>query len=142
MDPVTATLALKVGSAAAGAFSGMASSKAQQEQARVNSFIGETRAIQTDTSARQGLNSELGSLRAALGANGQAPSVGTFEMAKSLRETRDRDRRIQVGARMSEAADWRMAGKNARAQGRASLLTGMLKAGPSLFDMYQYKSGG
>lgn len=121
----------------------MANSAAQAEKKRndINAFIGRTRAIQTDTSARQGLESELGTLRAAFGGNGDRPSVGTFEIMDELRQTRDRERRINFGNRMSEAADYKQAGRNAAARGRGGLLTGLVKSGPSLFDLYDYSQG-
>jgi len=138
-DPASMALALKAGSAAATGISGFAAAKGEQERAKVNSFIGRTRALQTDTTAREGLEGELGNLRAVLGANEQKAGVGTLAMVDELRSVRDRDRRIQFGARMSEAADWRMAGKNAGAKATGSLVGGMIKAGPSLFDLYDLK---
>ncbi|GGE29907.1 hypothetical protein GCM10011360_17460 [Primorskyibacter flagellatus] len=139
MDPVSLSLAAKAGAGIAAGASALAKSRGEKEQAEINAFTGRTRAIQTDTASRQGLESELGSLRAAMGANGQAPSVGTFEMVNELRATRDRERRINFGNRMSEAADWRMAGKNAASAGKWGFAGGLVQAGPSLFDLYQYK---
>lgn len=142
MDPVTLSLAASAGSALVGGMAGKAEAEGEKQRAQINSYIGRTRAMQTDTTARQGLESELGSMRAALGANQQAPGVGTLEMVQELRDTRDRERRIGVGSKMQEAADWRMQGKNASARGRNAMLGGIVKAGPSLFDLYDYKRSG
>ena len=120
---------------------GFGAATGQQERDEINSYIGRTRALQTDTTARQGLESELGTLRAAMGANQQRPGVGTNEMVQELRATRSRERRIQVGNRMAESADWRMQGKNAGAGATGALIGGSLKAGPSLFDLHQYYKG-
>lgn len=139
MDPVSGSLFLKAATGVASGAASWAKSRGEKERAEINAFTGRTRAIQSDTASRQGLESELGSMRAVMGANGQAPSVGTFEMVNELRSTRNRARRIEFGNRMSEAADWKMAGKNASAAGRWGFAGGLAKAGPSLFDLYEYK---
>jgi hypothetical protein len=142
MDPVSLSLMASVGGSLASGLTGMAAAQGEKKRAEINSYVGRTRAIQSDTTARQGLEGELGSFRAALGANHQKPGVGTLEMVQELRDTRDRERRITVGNKMSEAADWRMAGKNAAAKGTGALVGGLIKAGPSLFSLYNYKGGG
>lgn len=139
MDPVTLAYATSAGSALAGGMAGKAAADGEAQRARINSYIGRTRAMQTDTTARQGLESELGTMRAALGANQQAPGVGTLEMVQELRGTRDRERRIGVGSKMQEAADWRMQGKNASARGKNAMIGGFVNAGPSLFDLYGHE---
>lgn len=142
MDPVTASFALKAGSAAASGLAGFGQARAEKKQAEINAFIGRTRAIQTDTESRRGLGSELGTMRNVMGANQQAPGVGTFEMMQELRETRNRERRINVGNRNAESAGFRMQGKAAGSRAIGALIGGGIKAGPSLFDMYQYKRTG
>lgn len=142
MDPVTASLALSAASAGASAVSGYQQAKGQQERANINSFIGRTRALQEGTTQREGLESELGSMRAAFGANQQRAGVGTLEVVNELRRVRDRERRIGVGNRMSEAADWQMQGRNAGRAATGALFTGGLKAGASLFDLYDFKRSG
>lgn len=139
MGPITplALMAQAAGSIAQGVMAN-SQAKAAAKRNEINADIARTRAIQTDVTARQGLADELGTMRAAMGANSDRPSVGTMEILNELRTTRDRERRIQFGARMSEAADYRMAAKNDRASGRAGLLSGMIKAGPSIFDLYDY----
>lgn len=137
-DPITLGLALSAGSSVAQGVAGYQKAKGEQERANINSYIGRTRAVQTDTVARENLSSDLGSLRAALGANNQRPGVGTFEMLQELRTVRDRERRINVGNRNSEAADARLQGRNAGNAARGSLIGGFVDAGPSLFDLYQY----
>ena len=140
MDPVTASLALKAGSAALGGVSMLSKAKAEKDQAERNAFIGRTRAMQTDTSARQGLSSELANMRAVRSANGQRPGVSTFEIAKDLRSVRNRERRISFGNEMNRAYDFKQSGRNAMSRGRAGFALGMLEAGPSIFDIYQYRS--
>lgn len=127
-----------------GGISAMQQAKGAKEQAEVNSFIGRTRAIQTDAAARSGLDSELANMRATFAANQQRPGVGTFEIMRELRKVRGQERAVEFSNRMQEAADYRMAGKNAMAKGTGELLTGFVNAGPSLFDFYNYrrKSGG
>lgn len=140
MDPVSATFLLKAGSAVAGGIAGFGQAQAQKKQAEINAFIGRTRALQTDADARRGLDSELGSMRNVMGANQQSPGVGTFEVMQELRETRNRERRVNVGNRNAEAAGYRMKAKAAGQAGIHSLIGGGLKAGPSLFNLYDYRS--
>jgi len=131
--------------AAGGIFGGISayqSAQAEKEQAQINAFIGRTRAMQTDAASRQGLNSELATLRATFGANQQRPGVGTFEINRDLRSVRAGDRRVEFGNRMQEAAGFRTAAKNAGAAGRNALLGGLIKAGPSLFDLYELNRRG
>lgn len=123
----------------ASGLSAYSSGKAAEEQAKINSFIGRTRAMQTDVAAREGLESELGTLRATLAANGQRANVGTMEILSELRRVRSRDRRIEFNNRMQEASAYRMAAKNAGSEARMGLWGGMLKAAPSVFDIYDLK---
>lgn len=126
-------------------FSGMAGAaqaKGEKQRAEINAYIGRTRANQADTDARLGLEDELSTLRATMAANGQRPGVGTMDIFNELRRTRGRERRVEVGNRMAEAADWKMAAKNAGNAATGSLIGGLFKAGPSLFDLYQLKKAG
>lgn len=138
-DPVTLALGAQAGSSIFSGLAGSAAAKGEKQRAEINAYIGRTRAIQTDTAAREGLDSELATLRATLGANEQKMNVGTLELFNELRAVRGRERRIEVGNRMAEVADWKMAGKNASAKATGSLVGGIIGAGPSLFDIYQYK---
>lgn len=144
MDPISATT-VALGSKAAGSLAeGMmanSSSRAQALQAERQAHWAGTRAIQTDTVARQGLESELGTMRAVFASNQSAPSVGTLEIMQDLRKTRDRERRINVGNHRSQEQDYRTQAANARYQGRIGLLSGLIKAGPSMFDMYENQKG-
>lgn len=129
-------------SAAAPIFGGLAANakaKGEKQRADNNAFIGKTRAIQTNVQAREGLNSELGTLRATLAANGQRPGVGTDVIFSELRRVSNRDRRVEFANEMQGAADWRMAGQNAAAGGRGDLLGGFVRSGPSLLDLYDLK---
>lgn len=137
MQAAALPLIMSAASAGLGAMGTMQAAKADKAQAERNAFIGRTRALQTDTASREGLNDELATMRATLGANGQ--TGGAFEIMRALRETRGRERRVEVGNRMQEAADWQMQGKNALSQGRAKAMTQLASAGPSLFDLYQLR---
>jgi len=139
---VPLTLASQAGGAIFKGAQGKADAEAQARQSRINAEIARTRGIQADTTARQGLNDELASMRAVLGANSQRPNVGTMEVMRELRETRNRERRITVGGHRQQAADYRTAAANQKAIGRRRLLGGIVKAGPSLFDLYDYSRNG
>lgn len=138
--------ALALGTQAGGViFSGMAGAaqaKGEKQRAEINAYIGRTRANQADTDARLGLEDELSTLRATMAANGQRPGVGMMDIFNELRRTRGRERRVEVGNRMAEAADWKMAAKNAGNAATWSPIGGLFKAGPSLFDLYQLKKAG
>lgn len=127
---------LSAGSAVAGGIGAYGEAQGQKQLAENNAYIGRTRAIQTDVTARDGLEAELGTLRATLAGNGQRPTVGTQAVFDELRSVRSRDRRIEYGNRMQEAAQYRMQAKNAGKAGTSALLGGLVKAGPSLFDAY------
>lgn len=113
--------------------------KAQQEQGEINAFIGRTRAMQADTTAREGLSDELATLRATLGAGGA--NVGTASFFDELRRVRGQERRIAYGNRMQEAAGYQQQGQAAGRAGAFGLAGGLAKAGPSLFDLYQLRRG-
>lgn len=126
-------------SAVFGGLSAYSAGKAEEEAAKVNSYIGRTRAMQTDTSAPESMNSALGSLRAAFAASGQRPTVGTAEVFNELRRVRGRDRRIEFGNRMQEARGYDTAARNAGMAARHGLWAGLIKAGPSVFDYYDWR---
>lgn len=111
--------------------------EAERKQAEINAKIGETRAWQTDTVARQDMESDLGTARAVMGANAQRPNVGTFEMLRGIRDTKNRERRIQYGAQMQQAQDFRTQADNIRQKSRWIMPRSLMKAGPSIFDLYQ-----
>lgn len=138
-DPVTLALGAQAGSSIFGGLAGAAEAKGEKKRAEINSYIGRTRAIQTDTEARVGLNDELATMRATFAANGQRPGVGTMAIFNEVRKQRSRERRIDYGNRMAEVADWKMQGKNAQAKASAAFLGGIIGAGPSLFSLYDYK---
>lgn len=137
MDPVSGSLILKAAGAAFTGVQAFSAAKAEKQNAETNAFIGRTRAMQTDTSARQGLTSELATMRNVLAANGQAAGVSTFEIFKDLRSSRDRERRVAFSNEMSRVHDFNQQGANAMSRGRAGLLVGLANAGPSMFDLYQ-----
>lgn len=132
-------LAAQAGTAIFGGLAANAAAKTEEENAKVNAFIGRTRAIQTDVQAREGLESELGSLRAVLASNQQRPTVGTAEIFNELRRVRSRDRRIEFGNRMQEASAYQRQAAAAGQAGRQGLMAGFIKAAPSVFDLYDWK---
>ena len=136
------TTALGGAAAIAGGMGDRAEAKAMEEQAKINAYIGRTRAGQADVSARENLNSELGTLRATFAANGQRPTVGTEAIFNELRNVRARDRRIEFGNRMQEASSYDMQAKNYKSKGKWATAGGLIKAAPSVFDVVKMKSKG
>lgn len=140
IGPVAGALVAQAGGSILGGLAGSAEAKGEKKRAEINTYIGRTRAIQTDVEAREGLESELGTMRAALAQNGQRQNVGTMALFNELRRVRGRERRIEYGNRMAEAADWKMAAKNAKAKASGALIGGIIKAAPSMFSLYDYQS--
>lgn len=138
MAPLTTLIG--AGSAVASGVSAYAAGKADEEANRINAYIGRTRAMQTDATARENLDTELGTLRATFAANGQRPTVGTAEIFNELRRVRSRDRRIEFGNRMQEASAYNIAANNARSSARAGLWGGMAKAAPSVMDYLEMRA--
>lgn len=134
-DPISFGLALKAGADVAGGIAGMQEARGEQQRAEINAYIGETRAIQTDTMHRRNLETELGEIRAAFGANGQRMISGNLDLMNEAREIRNRDRRINTANERRTAMDWQIAGRNAAARGRGALFAGVGSAAPSLFDL-------
>lgn len=132
-------LGAQAASSVAGGLAGRSEAKAQQQQAKINAYIGKTRAIQTDTAAREGLTAELANFRTVMATNAQRSGVGTFEVMEELRDVRNRERRVDVANRNQEASAYRMQAQAAGAAGRNALIGGIVRAGPSLFDMYQLR---
>lgn len=135
----TAATGLQAFTAIAGGLSAAGQASGEKTRAENNAYIGRTRAMQLDTNARTDLGSELATLRSTLSANGQGVNVGTMEVMKDLRGTRSRERRIEFGNQMQQAADWRMEAKNAGAKRTGAMLGGLINAGPSILDLYELK---
>lgn len=131
-----ATIAKTVLPLAQGA-AGYATASAQRDIAKANAYIGVTRARQTDTVARQNLNSQMGALRTAFSAAGQRPGVGTGEIMRGMRATAMRERRISVGAEMQRARDFAAEARSIRPG--MSLVTGAAGAVGSLYELYQLR---
>lgn len=128
-------------SSVAGGLAGASEAAAEKKRAETNAYIGRTRAIQTDTVARQGVESEIGTMRAVFGANSQEFNPATFEVMRALRDVRSRERRIEVGNRNAEAADFRMQAANAGARGRAAMFRGFAGAVQPTFSLFQLRRG-
>lgn len=139
MGTAAATLGLQAGGAILDGLGGRAEAKAQQKQAEINAYIGKTRAIQTDTAARESLSSELANFRTVMAANGQKAGVGTYEVMQELRDVRNRERRVEVANRNQEAGAYKMQAAAYGAAGRAAMIGGVVGAAPSLFDLYQLR---
>lgn len=138
----TAATVLSAGTAIMGGVSAYSAAQGEKQAAEVNSFIGVTRARQTDVSAKEGLSSELATIRATFGANQQRQNAGTAAVTDELRSVRSRERRVEFGNRMQEAANFKTKARNAGRTGGYALAGGVLKAGPSLFDLYELKKAG
>jgi len=135
----SAGTALSVIAPLASGFAAAGQAAGEKQRAENNAFIGRTRAMQSDVNARTDLASELGTLRSTLAANAQGMNVGTMEVMNDLREVRSRERRIEFGNQMQEAADWRMEAKNAGRRRTGAILGGLIEAGPGMLDIYQMK---
>jgi hypothetical protein len=127
-------LAAQVAGPVFGGAAEMSRARGIREQEKVNAEIGRIRADQTDTSARTGLESELAEYRAVLSANDAPASVATLGLLNTVRDRRERDRRITVGNRRQESRD---ATRRAEAKRPGLALTsGVLRGMPSLFELY------
>ncbi|MFC3180897.1 hypothetical protein [Cypionkella sinensis] len=129
----TAATMFSAGSSILGGVGAASEAAAAKQQAKISAQIGQARANQTNTTARQDLGSELSTLRATLAANGQRPNSGTAEVFSAMRDTRNRERRIEVGNRMQEAADYSAQARSIRPG--QSVMAGVFKSGLSLFDL-------
>ena len=142
-DPVT-TIAL--GSKAAGSIfeglAGGAQARAEKKQAQINAYIGRTRALQTDAAAREGMNSELASMRAAFASAGERLNLGTAAIMDELRRVRGNERRTAVSNENQTASDWNRYAASAGMKAKASVLGGFIGAAPSLFELYGFSKKG
>lgn len=136
MDPVSVTL-LSVGTKLASGMAGMAAAQGEKLRADINAYIGETRAIQTNTVAMQNLESELSTVRNVFATNGQRMTSDSFGLLQDVRTVRNREKRISVGNERRRAMDQRIAGQNAQARGTGALIRGIGGALPSIFDLAQ-----
>ncbi|MBL4928913.1 hypothetical protein [Fuscibacter oryzae] len=124
---------------AASAVDGYSAALAEKRRAEANAYIGRTRAVQTNVNAREGLNEELATMRATFATNAQKPGVGTMEVFDELRRVRSRERRVEFGNQMAQAADWKMAAKKAGVSSFGALLGGLKSINQSLFDLSEIK---
>lgn len=140
MNPAV-VVGLQAGQSILGGMSALSKAKAERQQAETNAYIGQTRALQTATTLQEQMGSEMATLRATIAANGQGLDAGTLPFFREIRRVRMREGRIGIGNERQQAADWRMQGQNAMSQGRMAFLSGLMGAGPSLFDMQQLRAG-
>lgn len=132
-------LAAQAASSVATGLAGFGAARAERNMARTNAYIGETRAIQTAAQANENVAAELATMRTAFAGAGQAFGPQAMPFIRELSRVRGRDTRIAIANEKQGAADWRARGRSAMAQGRASLLGGLINAGPSLYDIYQLR---
>lgn len=131
-------LALKAGAGILGGIGSILAGGAQRQQARINAYIGETRAMQTGAALTDSLAAELGSLRATFAANAQG---GGAEFFQALREVRQREMRVAVANERQNASDMQRQGRGAYTRGMAEGVSQFASAGPSLFDFVQSLRG-
>ncbi len=134
-----ATVPALAAQAAAPVFEGLAGNaqaRAEQKQAQVNAFIGKTRAIQTEAAAREGMNSELATMRAAFASAGERLNVGTAAITDELRKVRTRERRTAVANELIGASDWSRYAASAGQKANMSVLGGVIGGAPSAFNLY------
>lgn len=127
------SLAFQAGSTILGAVGQARQASAMREQERINAEWGKIRADQTDTAARTGLEDDISSYRAVFNANDAGMNTGTLGMLDEVRQIRGRDRRIEVGNRNREAQDAQR--RAAQYRPGLELLSGVMRAGPSLFQL-------
>lgn len=137
-DPVSFSTGAKLAGTVFSGISAFQGRKAQQKAAERNAFVGRTRALQSDAAARAGLESELGTMRAVMGANAQGANVGTFEMFKALRETRGRERDVEFGNRMNEVYGFRTDAANNRRAAAMTIPVTLGQSAQSIFSLYDH----
>jgi hypothetical protein len=135
-----AALALQAGGAIAEGNAKAAEADAQRKQALTNMFIGKTRAVQTDTDARQGLESEMANLRATFAANQQRLNAGTLEIMTAFRQQGERDRRVSVANANQATADLATTAQNADMAAGNARRMGWIRGARSLFSLGDYAS--
>lgn len=138
-DPVTASLILGGISSGAQGIAASQQASAEREKAEINAYIGKTRALQTGAALSQSLASELATMRAAVAANGQSRGQGAFTLFQNLNRIRGREQQIAVANENQTAADYRYDAASAGSRSRAAFGMGLIGAGQSMFDLYQYR---
>jgi hypothetical protein len=137
MGFTTLALSANAGKSIFEGLAGGAQARAEQKQAKINAYIGRTRALQTDAAAREGMNSELASMRAAFASAGEPLNVGTAAIMDELRRVRGNERRTAVANENQTAGDWNRYAASAGQKAKASVLGGFIGAGSSMFDLWQ-----
>lgn len=136
MQAATAFMAI---SAASNLASGVASYKAQKQQARneeIEAYVAGTRALERDADARDSLNRTLSSIRAAVASTGGSLlSPTTRALMDDATETSNRDRLRTVTNERIMSSNYRRAAAARRGAAPISLLTGLTRAGPSLISL-------
>lgn len=119
-----------------GGLSARAQAKAQARQEVINARISGIRALQTETAARAGLESEMASIQSAMAASGSTANVAATEFLNENRAIRDREIRIGVSNELQRRDDSLRSARDSRRAGNVALISGFAKGFPSMFDLY------
>lgn len=117
-----------------GAFNTFGQMRDMRAQEAANLEIAKTRADQTDTAARVGLEDDISSYRAALSANDAGASVATLGILNGVRQAKERERRIMLSNERIRQGDAQRRRDSYR-PGMA-LARGFAQSSPSLFQFY------
>lgn len=131
--------AATLASAAAPVFTGLSERSAARARARqevINARIAGVRALQTETAARAGLESEMASIQSAMAAGGSTANVAATEYMMENRRIRDREIRIGVNNELQRRDDLLMTARDTKRMGNVAAMQGFTKGLPSMFDLY------
>lgn len=124
---------LSIVSKVAGGMAGRAEAMNNAARAESEARLAETQALQRDTQARGELDRYLSTVRAARAANGlSASSPNAYLLEGEARDVSDEERLTERANYRQQAANMRAAAKSYRAQGKMSLITGVLGGGMAL----------
>lgn len=137
-----AQIAMGVVAAAGAVFQGISAKKQadmEAAQLRLNARLEETAGLQRDTQRREELERTVGAIRAARGDRGDySPTAISFlDEANTFINS---DRMVELLNSQQRSGDLSRQASVARRRGRTSLMTGVAKAGMSLFQTGSYIS--
>lgn len=137
---IISTVLSGVLTAASSIMAGMAAkqqAEAEAQQAELNAKLEHTAGLQRDTARREELDRTVGAIRAARGGRGlTSPTATSF--VNEANYYINSDRTVELLNSRQRQADLRASAAQSRRQGRASLLTGAVKGGISLFKTGAY----
>lgn len=129
-----ATAVAAVASAAATVLSSVAANKRAKNEAaqlELNSRLEGTRALQRDTQRRRQLERTIGTIRAARGSRGDSSPLA-LAFINEANEEISSDRQTELANSRQRQQDLLFEAADARRRGRASLISGVVKAGAGL----------